>query len=236
MVNLRRFRFKRRSKKPAKAIKKVVTTMLNRRGLKPEVKIFDNSSVIANIPLGSAAYATLLNNIAQSVGVSGRVGNIINIKSMDVRVAIAPKRLPDTSDATTGGVECMVGVRFMVVQDLQQVADDNTFDITTCLASTSADDRTLISPYTITEQKRYKVLYDRVRFCEIGKNYHYLRANLRFPKGLKTIYNGAGATDIQKNGIWLVIFYNDFGVPLTGTQVNDGPRFVAYARTVYTDL
>lgn len=218
-------------------ITKVVNKVMSRKGIRPEVKLFDNSAVIANVPLSTAPFTTLLNNIAQGDTVSSREGNIINLKHLDVRVMLVPKNLPATGGVTGFGSnqECMVGVRMMVVQDKQQVPDDNTFDVTELLASTSADDRTIMSPYTIAQQKRFVVHYDKVRFCEIGKNYHYLRASIPFTKPLQCIYNSTASTDIQKNGLFLVLFYNDFGVPTTGSDVNVGPRFVYYSRCKYTD-
>lgn len=235
MVNLRRFRFKkRRPTKSVKFVKKVVNRVLNTRGIKPEVKIFDNSAVIANVPLSTAPYATLLNNIAQGDSVSTRDGNIINMKYLDVKMVLSPKSLPATGGVQGAGDnrECMVGVRMMIVRDKQE---DGTFAIGDLLQSTSADDRQLISPTSIAQQKRYEILYDRVRFCELGKNYHLLRARVPFKRPLKVIYNGTAATDIQKNGIYFVLFYNDFGVPTTGTDINDGPRFTYYSRILYTD-
>lgn len=217
-----------------KAVDKEVAKVLKRKGLVPEVKLLDNVLTVTNLPKSNAAYSTLLNNVVGGSAESQRDGNIIQMKRLRFSAIIAPKSLPATGGVPGAGdnTECMVGVRFLIVQDKQTISD-TTPALTDVLASLVTNDLPLISPQTIVQQKRFKILYNSVKFCEIGKSYH------KFSKVIKlnrpAIYNGTASTDIQKNGIYLYCWYNDFGVPTTGADVNDGPRFIYWSRLEYTD-
>lgn len=223
--------------KTIKLVDKEISKFARRHGLKPEVKLFDNNQVVTNLTKSdSSPYSTLLNNVAGGSAESQRTGNIIRMLRLRFKLIIAPKTIPAIGQPEGGGDNkaCMVGVRVMVVMDRQQVSDDNSLLLDEVIAGTLNNDLPLIAPQTILQQKRFKILYNKVKFCEIGSNYHMFSKVIKLNKD--AIFNGTSATDIQKNGVFLLAWYNDFGVPLTGVDLNEGPRFIFWSRLEYTDL
>jgi len=214
-------------------IDKEITRMLKKKGLEPEVKLFDNTATVANLSKSDGpAYSTLLNNVVGGSSESQRDGNIIFMKRMKFKFAIAPKNLPGAGSTLSDNRECMVMVRVLIVMDTQTISD-TTPALSDVIASSLSNDLPIISPQTILQQKRFKILYSAVRMCEIGRNYHVLGKTIKLSK--EAIYNGTAATDIQRNGIYLFAWYNDYGVPVNTSGTNDGPRFTYWSRLEYTD-
>lgn len=225
----------RKSRTSEKAVTKTVNKVLRKKGLKPELKLFDNTLTVTNLPKSDGpAYSTLLNNIPGGSSESQRDGNIIFQKRLRFKMTLAPKHIPAIGQTANGGDNSasMVAVRVMLVMDRQTISD-TTPALSDVLASTLSNDLPIISPQTILQQKRFKILYDKVKFCEVTKNYHLFSKVIKVNKDI--VYNGTANTDIQKNGIYLFAWYNDYGVPTSGTDVNDGPRFTYWARSEYTD-
>lgn len=215
-----------------KSVTKTVNKVLRKKGLKPEVKLSDNTQTVTTLPKSDGpAYSTLLSNIGGGSAEGQRDGNIIFMKRMRFKLAIAPKHLPSTGEIGSN-IECMVGVRVMVVMDRQTISD-TTPALSDVIASSLSNDLPLISPQTVLQQKRFKILYDKTKYCEIGHNYHTFSKVIKVNKDV--LFNGTATTDIQKNGIYLFAWYNDFGVPTSGADINEGPRFIFWARSEYTD-
>lgn len=220
--------------KSTKVIDKEISKVLKRRGLTAEVKLLDNTQTITNLPKSDGpAYLTLLNNVVGGSAEAQRTGNIIRMQRIRFKLAIAPKNLAQTADSPTNVRGCYVSVRIMIVQDKQQIGD-TTPALSDIIAASVSSDLPAISPQTVLQQKRFKILYDKLKFCEISKNFHVFSKVVKLKRD--AIYNGTASTDIQKNGIYLVAYYNDYGIPQTAaTSINEGPRFMYWSRLEYTD-
>jgi len=192
-----------------------------------------NTQVADNIGGGYtpwSVYAANLVRIAAGDQVDDRNSNIIQLKKLDLRMLLQAS----VGVLTTNTVP-PYQVRIMLVVDTQQGGDDNILNDSTttsvspniALASllqhTSNSYLPVVSPLNVTANRgRYKVLYDRVKRF-VGQNYVVptsedpygqayslkdivVRKTLRFKKPLSVYFNGDTAGDIQKNGIYLVLF------------------------------
>lgn len=148
-----------------------------------------------------------------------RVGNQISPKLLHLRLQI---RHPVNST-----VLYPEGVltRIMLVRDTQQVEDTNAV-ITDILNAVNA-----WSPFNITKRERWNVLLDD---CVVtnpgGSTLIMYEKYLKMAASKPIRYNGTTSTDIQKNGLYLVLF-TDTG---TGT-VTDAHRYDGDCLMIYKD-
>lgn len=142
--------------------------------------------------VGTAGNVTICNDMAQSDGSSGRTGNSCLMKWLALRMKI----IRNASSTNTN-------VRVLVVVDKQQLADTQP---------TVADvlELTYDGTYTLLKQEnagRFSVLYDKVfNLTGTSKYEAILKPNIRLGKnGLHVRYNGPASTDIQKNGVYVMV-------------------------------
>ena len=99
-------------------------------------------------------------------------------------------------------------VRMMVVIDKQQVTDS-----TPSAADVLDGAVQVVSPLDRLFRNRFHVLYDKAWTMVSGANSQMVHKEfyLKIPKWCHTWYNGENATDIQKNGIYLLYLTQESG-------------------------
>jgi len=168
-------------------------------------------------------YGVQVIRIAAGDGPNNRNNNTIYLKNFRARMS-----LQAINDLTAEVYTPPYQVRIMIVLDTQQASDDLGVTPSEVLASTATDWACMVSFRNIDSYKgRFKVMYDKtVRFSaqttafimdsettsvDVTQAYGLKDINLRLTKtfpgrGLPITYNGSGATDIQKNGIYWLMF------------------------------
>lgn len=172
------------------------------------------------------AYPLLVTRIAVGTQLDDRTTNQILVKKISFRANL------QAGLNISGANEHVApySVRWMVIQDLQQISDDTALlgDADGVLgmqavlqqAGGTTDWLALSSFYNVTGYRgRFRVLYDKT-FRFSGQqfltatsttdnmalkdiNIHHA---IKFKRGLEQTYNGDNAGDIQKNGIYFLIF------------------------------
>jgi len=143
----------------------------------------DRSETALNI--GAAGAVANLCAIAQGDGASARTGNSLLLRNHLMRIRFTK----DVDVPTTV-------IRFMLVQDNQQVGDTSP-SVTDILTAADVD-----SPLNLNAAGRFKVLLNKtVQLHDNSPMYHKemyrsLYTHLR--------YNGSASTDIQRNGYYLL--------------------------------
>ena len=145
-----------------------------------------HNSGIGSVNTSSTGTMTLLNGIAQGDTDTERTGKSILMRNVHIRLVFTQN---SAATATT--------YRVMVVKDLQQISD-TTPAITDVLESANP-----LSPLKQSNAGRFKVLKswlfttdDDKAQTKIIQYYNDFRFHTR--------YNGTTATDIQKNGLYLL--------------------------------
>jgi len=169
----------------------------------------------ANLTYSSALATTFntwgLHEIAQGDTASTRDGQMITIKSIHLRLAW------DISGNNASG--CFV--RCVIVQDTQQVGDTTPATLDVFQANTW--NSTYAYPNNV---KRFKILWDKTFQTDPKAiawngtaNYNLDTAVFKnkwvFPKIKNIYYNGTGALDIQKNGIFIFMAKSNASTTIT---------------------
>lgn len=155
--------------------------------------------------------------IAQGTQETERVGNEIQPTAMHIRLQI---RHPQNA-----GVLYPEGVltRVMLVRDTQQTEDTNAV-ITDILNAVNA-----WSPFNITKRERWNVLMDECYITSPGdKALLMVDKYLKLAQSKKVYYNGTAATDIQRNGLYLVLFTDNGTGGVTDSHRYDGDVLMLY--------
>lgn len=181
---------KRYKRKPQTLAKRALSTALAVKKLvgKPEIKYADIGST-TDLPDNTGQVEGNLVNITQGETGNLRIGNVITVKSMYLRLYA----YQDASATNTA-------MRFAIVQDNQQVAD--TAPVWTDIFTENHP----CSQRKNTSLQRFKVLADKMITFGDKKMYHtelYLKLNH------VVRYNGIASTDIQKGGIYLLMVSNE---------------------------
>ncbi len=146
----------------------------------------------------------------QGDGDGERIGLQIKCSYMDIRFVgkIKPTVATDTQ------------MRVILFVDKQQVADSDT-NVANVLETVST-----YSPIdNVTGRSRFRILYDRqFSLNSVSRGTFIVHKRIRL--NLKQRYNGTAFTDIQKNGIYLLL--------LSG-EATDVPTFVFHASLYYYD-
>ena len=164
--------------------------------------------VTGTFSVNNAWSVTPLNQIPQGDGKESRTGNSVLQKSLMRRIRVTKH----TSATHTV-------FRYLIVLDRQQVADSNPSGANVFELNNNID--SLLSRDTCG---RFKIMVDRTitlnedRPIYHVEKYHRLHSHVRF--------NGAAATDIQKNGIYFLIMSD---------QATYTPTFDYYFRLSYHD-
>lgn len=147
--------------------------------------------------------------IASGDGDAARTGNSILAKYLYINY-IVNRSASSTTAADT--------FRIVVVQDKEQVAD------TAPGYSDVYSSTTVISPFNVNNVGRFTVLYDKRHY--VSSNKPQVSDQLSVPLDFHIRYNGTASTDIEKNGIWLML--------LSDTTANH-PTILGNIRLAYYD-
>lgn len=170
---------------------------------KPEVKYADLTQTMTNVPVstGSVGALTL---VAQGVTVAGRIGNFIRVHHIEYHASITGYVTSVTIDSA---------YRVYIVQDTTQVGDT---------APALADlvdqpSQPIVQLRNVNQMRRFRVLYDSgpqligvpgavgsLTTSEAKFQIHVRKDNLN----IEVAYNGVASTDIQKNGIYVMVSTN----------------------------
>jgi len=154
----------------------------------PEKKQVMYSSSGASFPtLGSI---TLLSNVGAGDGVSQRDGHQIVPRYLILRMNLA-------HDSTVNVSAC----RVMIFQDKQQVGD-STPGVSTLLYDNTGNLGT-ISPLSELTKTRFKVLKDSTMLMDYYNRTKQITWKIKLSGYIE--YNGNATTDIQKNGIYMLV-------------------------------
>ncbi len=201
----KRFRVFKRKKTMGTAKKALKMVRKLKRETRLELKtktlnvttLFNNSGLIQDIP-----------RIAEGVGFSGRTGIQIRLIDLEFKAWFFRNAVANTTF-----------VRFMVFVDRRQESDSKT-GVTNVLELADPT-----SPINNLNRKRYRVLRDR--FFVLIANRDASVMSMRIKLGFVQGYNGSATTDIEKNGVYLLILSN---------QATNQPTIHYSARLRYTDV
>lgn len=168
-------------------------------------------TTISGSSVDSSGIVQNLTGIAEGDTPSGRTGNSVFVRHIYLR-----------GTATIASTLKPTYMRVLLVQDLQQISDSSP-TIESVLQGVS-----ITSPLDmVTNQGRFKVLYNRVFSLDVAKKqtvtfgcYKTMRVHTKF--------NGSGSGDIQKNGFYLMIFSDQ-------ASAADAPIVSTYSRLRYHD-
>lgn len=184
------------------------------KALAPEVKYSDDSIATGNIPvIGSV---TLLSSIAQGDTGATRTGNTISVKEVSIFGILQRNATDFAADAY---------LRVAVVVDKQNVAD------TAPLAADIFADagQPWVDAPNVANLERFRILYmsPLIDMWRVRADSDHLAAStptqaahFQFTKkmNLKVSYNGAANTDIEENGVYLVLLSNVATADITGLR------------------
>lgn len=179
-----------------------------KRTYKPELKKVDSAQSTMSVP--TSAYFQPLHSIAQGSDYNQREGNKVVIRYITARGFIK-----HNNTATDGQV-----LRVMLVWDKQQISD--TTPTAGDLFSVAAESVT--SPMNPRNAGRFKVLWSKIYIVDPSNEIKSFYLNKRLSMPIR--YNGTANTDIQKNGLYLVISSSD--------NINK-PTFTRDVRTSFID-
>lgn len=177
----------------------------------PDVKLLSWNSGYSTI--SSVGSMQNLTGIAQGTDVNQRIGNTIQPLRLNLTL---------TAELSSPSVVAFQPVRFIIFRDNQQQPD--TAPTMSDLLFTPSDG--VFSKYTFTQQKRFSVLYDHRVLLQPqmqGQWIHDVSIDL---SKHKMIFNGSSGTDIQKNGIYMLI---------VSDQLITIPYFKYIGRMTFTD-
>lgn len=141
-----------------------------------------------------------------------RTGNSIFVRSINIRGQLIYN---PTSGVTP------TGCRIMVFMDTQQVGDTAPFIGSVIDATAGGVNAHMLS----TTVGRFKVLYSRILYTD-SINRTVIPINVNLPMRHHVRFNGSGANDIQKGGIWFVALSD---------QATNGPKLLWNSRTSFHD-
>lgn len=171
------------------------------KNLAPEKKYADISLAQTNIPLTGAV--THITQVAQGDTIGTRSGNAIQLVSITCKGKVG-----------FGGSALSVGsyLRILVVVDKQQIADTTPAAATIITDGVFTADPVSMLPNT-DFLERFRILhssrlYDGSRIAT-GTATQDRTFEYSWNGNIKVEYNGTAATDIQKNGVYVVFLTDD---------------------------
>lgn len=214
-------RYKRRTKRPARAwyqrkysamelAGKAYTAARYLKGMiNTEKKHFD-TDINAQTPTSSGTLLSIC-DIAQGDNIQERLGNSILCKSALVR-------LTTTINATATATF----VRVLVIRDKQQIADT---DPALNKVLDGSHGTYITAPHNTDYVGRFETLYDRVH--KVDDNSHIIKyTSIYCPINKHIRFNGAASTDVQKNGLYLL---------LISSEATNAPTLDGFARISFYD-
>ncbi len=200
--------FKKFNKLSSMLIAKKALRKVNKLVRSVEWKSKDSGIVTASID--TVGTVTQQVTIAQGDGESARDGLNITVQKLNFNISVLKN-----GSATDTRVRCIIYV------DKRQESDAKQSPAEVLETSTT------LSHLNHTRVKRYRILKDRIFNLRTNMISIVARWSFRFKTGLKQRYNGALVTDIEQNGIYILLLSNE------GTNQ---PSFSYNARMYYTDL
>jgi len=250
----RRRVFKRRTFRSRKAIVPTVKRTLYRMGIQPPLTKYNDYTDFFSLgtpnitpantgsPWNTQYTVYLQQAVRISAGdqVDDRSSNIIKLRRLGLRI-----NLQNSLAATENTVQ-PYSVRCMLIMDRQTVSDASSISALSSVLQQGAstnDWAAMTSFLNVTATRgRYKVLWDQTyRFAGSG-NYELfsgsgatamqfglkdinIKKNIQFGRsGLAITYNGDNPTDIQKNGIYFVMFTDNQQAATSPTNVSIAAR------------
>lgn len=186
--------------KALKKVKKLVKT------IKQEFKKLPNTAGVASVT--DTGTVTHLSNIASGSGSNARIGDAVTARYLFGRLSLRQHASSSASD-----------VRIIIFVDKQQVGD-GTPTVTNVLAAAEPD--SFLNEATVN---RFKILRDWYFNVNDAKSLAWLK-KFNIKLNFQIRYNGTAATDIQKNGIYILCISD---------EPSNTPGLVWSIRLVYTD-
>lgn len=215
--------------------RKVVQLSKYVKGLKPEMKFVDLALSSTNVNTGTGL-TQLMSAVAAGSNINNRIGE--NILAKYIEVNFEAVYGASISVATNDNPS----YRFYIVQDKQQIG--STSPALSDLID--APGTPTIALYNVTEQKRFRVIFDSGPQVMVMGNMSAVApptfgySSISLPSKLTwkvkrsvTIpieFNGTGSTNIQKNGIYLMV---QSDMVATATACFD---FLCTTRIGFTDV
>lgn len=174
-----------------KSLQKIV------KGLSPEIKYLDTSLVITDIT--NAGNVTHLTAVAQGDTQSTRTGNTINVKTLHWQLHCRCSTATNTS-----------AFRYAIVMDKEQVGDTAP-----AITDVFTSNDPVVSLPSLDNLERFRMLYISPVFdCQSIQNNstpNTIRRTTTFDwsGNIKVSYNGTAGTDIEKNGIYMLVLTDD---------------------------
>lgn len=169
------------------------------KDLAPEIKYVDTSITITN--LTTSGNVTHLTAVAQGDTQSTRTGNTINVRTLNWQLTA---RAADSANISSS-------LLFAIVMDREQVGD--TAPAITDVFS-SADP--VVALPNLANLERFRFLYSsgvidcqRIGVLSGSANTLNKTFKLSWSGSIKVSYNGTADTDIQKNGIYMLVLTDD---------------------------
>lgn len=149
----------------------------------------DYSALAATVT--TAGHVVSVSGTAEGDGNEDRNGDMIKAKSLHFQYVLIKNGVPNQS-------QC----RVCVVQDKQQISD-STISVTDIFEGNES-----LRMRNRSTMGRYRILYNKLHnLTSISEP--SLTREVRIKLNTKIRYNGPLATDLQKNGIFLVLFSNE---------------------------
>lgn len=160
----------------------------------------------------STSNNVMLNGIAQGDNIMDRTGNSCLLKRLDIRGYVQMNSASAANDQ---------GVRIAVVVDTQQISDDTAIAFQDVFEAVQP----LTSFLQDSQLGRFTVLYDKVFHLSDLAGSFRKEFSVSVPLGLHARYNGTAATDIQKNGIWMLTVSDEAATSYPRVVYNARLRF-----------
>lgn len=200
------------------------------RVIMPEMKFADISLNTANVPVATGT-TILMSSIPQATAVNARIGENVMVRHVEFHGEV------QYAGSVQAGNNDNPSYRVYIVQDTQQIAG-------TSPSVADLVDQPGVPVYqllNVTEQKRFRVLYDsgpqmlifgNALAATLNSNVVMLtkyHLHLKKKVSIPVEFNGSGAAAIQKNGIYFMICTD---ISLAGVATLD---WLGASRIGYTD-
>lgn len=171
-----------------------------------ELHVYDHTGFVSPNSTGDTI---VLTGVAQGDAINTRTGNSFLAKRVYIRVKLDKHATPSATH-----------VRYALVRDTQQVGDTNpTYE------EVFSPGGGVLAALNSANLGRFTILSDNVVTVDTDTPSKFITINV--PMSTHVRYNGSAATDIHKNGLYLVVCSSES----TGTQ----PTFAYRARLMYHD-
>ncbi len=201
--------FRRRRVGTAKKALKEVRKL--KKQLKPELKFADSGTItVLSVAVGLVARR---NDMAGGTEIFQRIGNAIRIMTWSIK----------------GFVIANVDASALVYQQLRLMVfiDKQTVEASTPAVLELLSTSNVISFNNLDKAKRFRILYDRVFVMdkEDWQTTTFFKKSFRL--NMPQRYSSPVQSDIEKNGIYVLI---------VGNSATLGPTIIYQVRTIFTDV